>query len=65
MGEEMTPDRKREDIRFTVSPANHTYLGWLVKNTVLGNSENEVAKHLLTRRLAEMRQEDYRDNSSE
>jgi len=36
-------------------------LGWLVRNTLLGKTENEVAKQLLTTKLAEMRQEDYRD----
>lgn len=49
------------EIRFKPSLSLWKYLGWLARNTVLGRSENEVAKQLLTDKLAEMRQEDYRD----
>jgi hypothetical protein len=54
------PERGGE-VRFTPSPNQWAYLGWLVRNTLLGKTENEVAKQLLTTKLAEMRQEDYRD----
>ena len=37
------------------------YLGWLARTTLLGRNENEVARQVLTEKLAEMRQEDYRD----
>lgn len=55
-------DEKPGEVRFTPSLAMWKYLGWLVRNTVLGKTENEVAKQVLTDRLAEMRQEDYRDH---
>jgi hypothetical protein len=51
------------EVRFTTSPQLWKYLGWLVQNTLLGKTENEVAKQLLTTKLSEMRQEDYRDRS--
>lgn len=57
----MPEESEKGDIRFSVSAEQHTYLGWLSKNTVLGRTENEVAKHILTQRLTEMRQESYRD----
>ena len=61
----MPEDASRErGVRFTVSDQHYTYLGWLKDNTVLGKSENDVAKHVLTQRLTEMRQEDYRDKST-
>ena len=52
---------EKGEIRFTVSAPLHTYLGWLVRNTVLGRTENDVARQILTQRLSEMRQEDFRD----
>jgi hypothetical protein len=52
---------KPGDVRFSVSPVLWKYLGFLVRNTVLGRNENEVARQILTDRLAEMRHEDYRD----
>ncbi len=52
---------ERVEVRFTPSPESWKYLGWLARNTVLGKNENEVARQLLTAKLAEMRQEDYRD----
>jgi hypothetical protein len=52
---------KPGEIRFSVSANLWKYLGFLVRNTVLGRNENEVARQILTERLAEMRQEDYRD----
>jgi hypothetical protein len=53
--------QKQPEVRFTPSPESWKYLGWLARYTVLGKTENEVARHLLTAKLAEMRQEDYRD----
>ncbi len=55
---------KKPEIRFTVSSRHYEYLNWLMKNTVLGRTENEVAQHVLTQRLSEMRKEDYQDEKS-
>ena len=52
---------KAGEIRFTPSLPLWKYLGWLARNTVLGKTENEVARQVLTDRLAQLRQEDYRD----
>ena len=59
----MSEDEGKGDIRFTVSAPLFGYLRWLSKNTVLGKSENEVAKQVLTDRLTRMRKEDYRDKA--
>ena len=48
------PRPKTEDIRMVVSAELYAYLGWLSRNTILGNSENEVARYLLTQRLEAM-----------
>ena len=53
---------KPNEVRFAVSAQLHKYLGWLVRNTVLGKTENEVARQILTQRVAEMRHESYRDH---
>lgn len=50
-----------ELVRFTAPPQLWKYLGWLARNTVLGKDEHQVARQLLTERLAQMRQENYRD----
>ena len=55
---------KAGEVRFSVSPKLWKYLGFLVRNTVLGRNENEVARQILTDRLAEMRQEDYREGQT-
>jgi hypothetical protein len=55
------PEPEKTEVRFGVSANLWKYLGFLVKNTVLGRNENEVARQILTDRLAEMRQEDYRE----
>jgi hypothetical protein len=47
------------------APQVWRYLGWLSRNTLLGKTEQEVAKQLLTNKLAEMRQEDYRDGQKQ
>ena len=52
---------KAGEVRFTPSLPLWKYLGWLSRNTVLGRTENDVARQLLTDKLAEIRQEDYRD----
>jgi hypothetical protein len=57
------PDKpEKGEIRFTVSGPLFTYLGWLVRNTVLGKTENDVARQVLTQRLSEMRQESFQDD---
>ena len=58
-------DGKKGEVRFTVSTNLWTYLGWLTENTVLGKTEKEVAKQLLTQRLTEMREESYKDKSED
>lgn len=60
MPDEPEPEKAGE-VRFTPSAQLWKYLGWLARNTVLGKSENDVARQVLTEKLAEMRQEDYRD----
>jgi hypothetical protein len=55
---------KAGEIRFTPSVSLWKYLGWLSLNTVLGKTENEVARQVLTERLAQMRQENYRDGKN-
>jgi hypothetical protein len=54
-------DEKAGEVRFTPSVPLWKYLGWLSRNTLLGRTENDVARQILTERLATMRQEDYRD----
>ena len=48
-------------MRFTPPPQVWKYLGWLSRHTLLGKDEREVARQVLITKLAEMRQEDYRD----
>ena len=57
----MADEPEKGEIRFTVSGPLFAYLGWLVRNTVLGRTENDVARQILTQRLSEMRQEVFRD----
>lgn len=57
----MADEPDKAELRFTVSGPLFAYLGWLVSNTVLGRTENDVARQILTQRLSEMRQEDFRD----
>jgi hypothetical protein len=60
----MADDPEQEkggEVRFGVSSQLWKYLGWLARTTLLGRNENEVARQVLTEKLAEMRQEDYRD----
>jgi hypothetical protein len=47
-------DEKTRLIRVRVSPRLYGYLGYLARHTLLGASENDVAEHVLTRRLEEM-----------
>jgi hypothetical protein len=63
MADDEPEDGKGEQVRFTAGPQVWKYLGWLARNTVLGKNEHEVAKQLLVEKLAQMRQEDYRDPS--
>ena len=52
---------KAQEIRFMPPPQVWRYLGWLARNTLLGKTEQEVARQVLIDKLAEMRQENYRD----
>jgi hypothetical protein len=56
-------DEKVSDVRFTPAPQVWKYLGWLARNTLLGKTEQEVARQVLINTLTEMRREDYRDPS--
>ena len=47
-------DGKTKLIRMRVSPRLFDYLTYLARHTLLGASENDVAEHVLTRRLEEM-----------
>ena len=46
-------------LRMKVSPNLYEYLGVLVRETVLGASENDVATFLLTERLKQMKDDGY------
>jgi hypothetical protein len=52
-----------KEVRFLPPPNVWKYLGWLARNTLLGKTEQEVARQVLINKLTEMRQEDYRDPS--
>jgi hypothetical protein len=54
-------DERGGEVRFAVSRQQWAYLGWLMRNTVLGRSESEVARHLLTTKLSELRGEKFED----
>ena len=54
-------DGKTKLIRMRVSPRLYDYLGHLARHTLLGASENDVAEHVLTRRLEEMLFADYHE----
>jgi hypothetical protein len=53
---------KPQEVRFMPPPQVWKYLGWLARNTLLGKTEGEVARQVLIEKLAEMRQENYRDD---
>ncbi len=52
----MTDDSedKSKPLEFRVSGPLHRYLGYLSRNTVLGQNETAVARALLTQRLNDM-----------
>ncbi len=52
---------KGDQVRFTASPQMWKYLNWLSRHTVLGKTENDVAKQVLAAKLSEMRGEEYKD----
>jgi len=54
-------DQDGGQVRFKPSPQLWKYLNGLSRSTLLGKSESDVAEHILTQRLTEMRQEDYKD----
>lgn len=47
-------DDKSKPLEFRVSGPLHRYLGYLSRNTVLGQHETAVARALLTHRLNDM-----------
>lgn len=58
---EETESEKPQEIRFMPPPQVWKYLNWLSRHTLLGKTEQEVARQLLITKLAEMRQENYKD----
>lgn len=62
MADDQDTDKQSEIVRFSASAQLWNYLGWLSKNTLLGKTENEVARQVLTDKLTQMRQEEYRDD---
>jgi len=57
----MAAEDEAGEVRFIPPPQVWKYLSWLSRNTLLGKDEREVARQVLISKLAEMRQEDYRD----
>lgn len=58
------PPGKSDDpvVTFAVSRRLYEYLGWLQRNTLLGRTENDVARRVLGRRLEDMRQSNYHED---
>ena len=54
-------EEKGLPLRITVSPRLRSYLEWLARNTMLGNSDKDVARYVLTKALEEMRQNNYHE----
>ena len=54
-------EEKGPPLRITVSPLLRSYLEWLARNTMLGNSDKDVARYVLTKALEEMRQSNYHE----
>jgi hypothetical protein len=55
---------KSRPIRMAVSPTLFAYLTVLRQRTMLGASENDVAKYILTQRLEQMRAENYHEKQT-
>jgi hypothetical protein len=60
MADEEDSDKPQE-IRFMPPPQVWKYLGWLSRHTLLGKTEQEVARQVLIMKLSELRQESYKD----
>ena len=54
-------EEKDDPLRISVSRRLREYLVWLSENTLLGRTDKDVARYLLTKVLEEMRQSDYRE----
>jgi hypothetical protein len=48
-------------LRMSVSKVFHDYLGLLKRKTILGSSENDIAKYLLIQRLEQMIKDKYHE----
>ena len=60
----MADDGEKDDpLRISVSRRLREYLVWLSENTLLGRTDKDVARYLLTKILEEMRQSDYREDN--
>lgn len=55
---------KTKLIRMNVSSTLFAYLTMLKQETMLGASENDVAKYILTQRLEQMRNENYHEQQA-
>lgn len=55
---------KTKLIRMNVSSTLFAYLTLLRQDTMLGASENDVAKYILTQRLEQMRNENYHERQA-
>lgn len=62
-GKPGAPEKDTVLIRMRVSRHLYAYLTWLKDNTMRGASENDVALQLLTNRLIEMKDGNYREGS--
>ncbi len=57
-----TPEKDKTDpLRIAVSARLRAYLGYLSRHTILGKSDTDVARYLLTQRLEEMMRTRYHE----
>jgi len=54
-------DPKNPSVDVRVSPKLYEYLGFLSRNTILGQKETDVARAVLTSRLEQMLREKYHE----
>jgi hypothetical protein len=59
--DEAEQEKAGERIRLTVPKQAYRYLGWLARHTLVGRTEEEVARQFLIAKLSEMRREEYKD----
>ena len=54
-------DAKNPSLDVRVSPKLYEYLGFLARNTILGQKETDVARAVLTARLEQMLRDKYHE----